>query len=146
MTISRPLTEEGTIVGTFQYMAPEQLEHGESDTRSDIFTFGAVLYEMATGRRAFEGKSRASTIAQILEHDPPSITSIQPLTPLSLERVVTTCLAKNPDERFQTAHDLMLQLRWIRDERSTPSSGMLPLVRRRSAHATRPEEWPGSST
>jgi serine/threonine protein kinase/Tol biopolymer transport system component len=136
MTVSRPLTEEGTIVGTFQYMAPEQLELGEADTRSDIFTFGAVLYEMATGRRAFEGKSRASTIAQILEHDPPPITSIQPLTPLSLERVVATCLAKNPDERFQTAHDLMLQLRWIRDERSTPSSGVLPLARRRSARET----------
>ncbi|MGH9727225.1 MAG: protein kinase domain-containing protein [Candidatus Acidiferrales bacterium] len=110
-----PLTARGTIVGTFQYMSPEQLEGKESDARSDIFTFGATLYEMATGRKAFEGKSQASLIAAILEREPPPISSLQPMSPPALDRVVKTCLAKDPDERFQSAHDLKLQLEWIRD-------------------------------
>ena len=118
---SKPLTDAGSIVGTFQYMAPEQIESGEADARSDIFAFGATLYEMLTGRRAFEAQSRASLIAKILEHEPPPISSIQPMTPPSLDRVVRTCLAKDRDDRFQTAHDLMLELRWIRDERSSPN-------------------------
>jgi len=88
------LTEQGTIMGTFQYMSPEQLEGKEADARTDIFAFGCVLYEMATGRKAFSGKSRASMIAAILERDPAPISSIVPMTPPGLDRVVKTCLAK----------------------------------------------------
>jgi len=94
-------------------MAPEQLEGKEADARTDIFAFGSVLYEMVTSKRAFEGKSQASLIAAILERDPPPITSLQPMTPPALDRVVKTCLAKDPDERWQTAHDLMGELKWI---------------------------------
>ncbi|HSD72533.1 MAG TPA: protein kinase [Thermoanaerobaculia bacterium] len=107
------LTAEGTILGTFQYMAPEQLEGKEADARTDIFALGLVLYEMATGKKAFVGKSQASLIAAILEHDPPPISAVQPLAPPALDRVVKTCLAKGPDDRWQTAHDVMLELRWI---------------------------------
>ncbi len=107
------LTQEGMILGTFQYMAPEQLEGKEADARSDIFAFGAVLYEMATGRKAFVGKSQASLIASILEREPAPISTIQPMAPPALDRVVKTCLAKDPEERWQTAHDVALQLRWI---------------------------------
>ncbi|MEJ2085040.1 MAG: protein kinase [Acidobacteriota bacterium] len=110
-----PLTEEGTLVGTFQYMAPEQLEGEEADARSDIFAFGSVLYEMATGRRAFEGKTQASLIAAVLDREPAPISQIQPFLPPALDRVIRTCLAKDPDERFQNAHDIRLQLEWIRD-------------------------------
>ena len=112
-TEKKPLTEEGTIVGTFQYMAPEQVEGQVVDARTDIFAFGAVLFEMATGRRAFTGKSKASLIASILTTDPPSIASIQPLTPPALDRVVRTCLEKDPDDRWQSAHDLRLELQAI---------------------------------
>ncbi len=107
------LTAEGTILGTFQYMAPEQLEGKEADARTDIFAFGAVLYEMATGQKAFSGKSQASLIASIIGSDPPPISSVQPMTPPALDRVVKTCLAKDPEDRWQTAHDVMLQLKWI---------------------------------
>ncbi|HEY3204492.1 MAG TPA: protein kinase, partial [Thermoanaerobaculia bacterium] len=110
---SQPLTERGTVLGTFQYMAPEQLEGGEADVRSDIFAFGAVLYEMATGQKAFSGKSQASLIGSILRDDPPAISEIAPMTPPALDRVVKTCLAKDPEDRFQTAHDVKLQLQWI---------------------------------
>jgi eukaryotic-like serine/threonine-protein kinase len=110
---SKPLTAEGSIVGTYQYMAPEQLEGAEADARSDIFAFGAVLYEMATGRRAFDGKTTASVIAAVLAAEPPPISSLQPMTPPALERLIKICLAKDPDERFQSAHDLSLQLKWI---------------------------------
>jgi len=113
LTSGKPLTAEGTIVGTFQYMSPEQLEGREADERSDIFSFGAVLYEMATAKRAFEGQSQASLIAAILSATPAPITTLQPMAPPALERVVKTCLAKDPDERWQTAHDLKLQLQWI---------------------------------
>jgi len=117
-TVSKPITAEGTIVGTFQYMAPEQLEGKDADARSDMFSFGAVLYEMATARKPFEGKSAASVIAAILERDPPAISTLQPLFPPALERVVKTCLAKDPDERWQSAHDLRAALEWIRDSAS----------------------------
>src|SRR5438309_3192107 len=112
-TMSQPLTVEGMIAGTFQYMAPTQLEGKDADVRSDIFALGTVLYEMVTGRRAFEGKTTASTIAAILASEPKPISSMQPMTPPTLDRVVTTSLAKDPDERFQTVHDLKLQLKWI---------------------------------
>ncbi|MGH9368383.1 MAG: protein kinase domain-containing protein [Thermoanaerobaculia bacterium] len=112
-THATPMTAEGSILGTFQYMAPEQLEGKETDGRSDIFAFGAVLYEMASGRKAFEGKSQAPLIAAILEHEPPPLAATQPATPAALDRLVKSCLAKDPDERIQTAHDVVLQLRWI---------------------------------
>ncbi len=112
-TANDPLTAHGTIVGTVQYMAPEQLEGKEVDARTDIFAFGAVVYEMATGKRAFDGKSQASLIAKILEIDPPPISSLQPMTPLALDRVVKKCLAKEPEKRWQAASDLCDELKWI---------------------------------
>jgi serine/threonine protein kinase/Tol biopolymer transport system component len=107
------LTADGVLLGTFQYMAPEQLEGTETDARTDIFALGCVMYEIATGRAAFAGKTKASLIAAILASEPTPITSLQPLTPTALERVVKTCLAKDPDERFQSAHDVKLELKWI---------------------------------
>jgi Tol biopolymer transport system component/predicted Ser/Thr protein kinase len=112
-TRGEPLTAAGTLVGTFQYMAPEQLEGREADARSDIFALGCVLYEMATARPAFAGKTKASLIAAILASEPPPISSLQPLTPPAFDRLVRICLAKDPDERFQSAHDLRLQLELI---------------------------------
>ena len=112
-TASDPLTVQGSIVGTLQYMAPEQLEGGEVDPRTDIFAFGAVVYEMATGKRAFEGKSQASLIAKILETDPPPMSSLQPMTPPALDRVVKKCLAKEPEKRWQAASDVCDELKWI---------------------------------
>ena len=112
-TVSQPLTAEGTIVGTIQYMAPEQLEGKEADKRSDIFSLGAVLYEMVTGKRAFEGKTTASTIASILAAEPKPLAAIQPQSPPALDHTIKTCLAKDPDERLQSAHDVKSQLQWI---------------------------------
>ncbi len=109
----QPLTARGTVVGTFQYMSPEQLEGKEADARSDIFALGAVLYEMATGKRAFPGKTQASIVAAILASEPQPISVVQPMSPPALDRVVKTCLAKDPDERFQSVHDLKVQLKWI---------------------------------
>jgi Tol biopolymer transport system component len=114
-TRENSLTEEGVILGTFQYMAPEQLEGKEADARTDLFALGAVLYEMTTGRPAFVGKSRASLIAAVLSSEPPPISTSQPLTPPAMDRAVKICLAKDPDERFQSAHDLKLQLEWIKE-------------------------------
>ena len=114
-TVSHALTAKGMIVGTMQYMSPEQLEGKEADIRSDIFSFGAVLYEMATGKKAFEAKSQASLIAAILKEDPRPMRELQPMSPLLLERIVKTCLAKDPDERPQSAHDLKLDLDWVRE-------------------------------
>jgi len=108
-----PLTQEGTILGTFQYMAPEQLEGQEADARTDIFAFGAMLYEMATGKRAFEGKTKTSLIAAIVKDQPRPISELQPLTPRAFEHVVAKCLSKDPDERWQSAHDVAEELRWI---------------------------------
>jgi len=115
LTLSKSLTEEGVIVGTFRYMAPEQLEGKDTDGRTDIFALGALLYEMGTGCSAFSGASRASVIAAIMSSEPAPISELQPLFPQALDRLVQTCLAKDPDERWQTAHDVRLQLEWIRD-------------------------------
>src|SRR5215469_11713675 len=117
-SVEQPLTEKGTLVGTFQYMSPEQIEGRETDVRSDIFAMGAILYEMATGRRAFTGKTQGSIVAAILAAEPPPISTLQPMSPLALDHVVGTCLSKDPDERFQTAHDLKLQLKWIAESGS----------------------------
>jgi eukaryotic-like serine/threonine-protein kinase len=124
MTISgpsadHPLTAQGTIVGTFQYMSPEQTEGQEADVRSDIFAMGALLYEMVTGKRAFTGKSQSGIIAAILASEPTPISIEQPMTPPALAQVVRTCLAKDPEERFQTVHDLKLQLKWIAEASSS---------------------------
>jgi eukaryotic-like serine/threonine-protein kinase len=107
------MTEQGTILGTFQYMSPEQLEGREADGRSDIFAFGTLLYEMVIGKKAFEGRSQASLIAAIMHVDPPPLTTQQPLAPPMFDRVVRKCLAKDPEERWQTARDLLTQLNWI---------------------------------
>src|SRR5215472_2524300 len=111
--LESPVTVAGTLVGTVQYMSPEQIQGKEADARSDIFAFGALLYEMLTSKRAFEGKSQLSLAGAILEKDPEPISVLQPLTPPALEQVVRTSLAKEPDDRFQSAHDLKLQLEWI---------------------------------
>jgi Tol biopolymer transport system component len=108
-----PVTDTGTVMGTYQYMAPEIIEGLESDARSDIFSFGAVLYEMATGKRAFDGKTQASVLAAILAMEPQPISALQPSSPASLDRVVKFCLAKDRDERWQSAHDVKLELQWI---------------------------------
>jgi len=132
MQASRPLTERGTVLGTFQYMAPEQLEGKDADARSDLFAFGAVLYEMATGRKAFTGSSQASLIGAILRDDPPAISEISPMTPPALNRVVKTCLAKDPEDRFQTAHDVKLQLQWIAEGGSQAGLPVTVAGRRKS--------------
>ena len=119
------LTAPGTILGTCQYMAPEQLEGREADARTDIFAFGAVLYEMLTGKKAFEGKSHASVSAAIMSSDPTPISALQPLTPPALDRVVATCLAKDPDDRWQSARDVLRELQWIA-EAGTQVSGAAP--------------------
>src|SRR3954471_6997095 len=107
-----PLTEKGMIVGTFQYMSPEQVQGKEVDVRSDIFSLGAVLYEMVTGKRAFEGKSQLNMAASILENEPPPIRSVKPMTSPVLDHAIVCCLAKNPEDRWQTARDLALELKW----------------------------------
>jgi hypothetical protein len=112
-TEAKPLTQAGTILGTFQYMSPEQLEGQEADARTDIFALGAVLYEMATGLRAFQGKTKTSLIAAIVKEQPPPIAEAQPLTPPALQHVVDKCLAKDPDDRWQSALDVASELRWI---------------------------------
>ena len=126
------LTAEGTILGTLQYMAPEQLEAKEADSRTDIFAFGAVVYEMATGKKAFEGKSQASLIAAIMGQEPRPMSELQPMTPSFLDRVVKKCLAKEPDERWQSASDLMTGLRWVTEVGTSADS--LPAV-------TAPAAW-----
>ena len=121
-----PLTTAGTIIGTIQYMAPEQIEGKEADARSDIFAFGAVLYEMTTGTRPFQGKSQISLASSILEKDPDPVSSTKPNTPPAFEHVVVTCLQKNPEDRYQTAHDIKLDLQWIAADRTTPASAPAP--------------------
>ena len=122
-TQEAPLTEQGTILGTFQYMAPEQLEGQEADARTDIFAFGAVVYEMATGKKAFEGKTQASLITAIMASEPSPISTVQSLSPPALDEIIKTCLAKDADERWQSAGDLGRQLKVVRGG-SQPSSAV----------------------
>jgi Tol biopolymer transport system component len=110
-----PLTTPGLLIGTLQYMAPEQLDGLEADARTDIFAFGVVLHEMITGKRAFEGESQVLLISSIATAEPPPLSAVEPTTPPALEHVVKTCLAKKPDDRWQTACDLLAELRWIAD-------------------------------
>jgi len=128
-TMSRPLTAEGRIVGTFQYMAPEQLEGKEADERTDLWALGCVLYEMATGKRAFEGKSQATLIASIIGSEPAPISQVAPMNPPALDRLVQACLAKESTERIQSAHDVKLQLSWISEggsQAGAPAPGLAP--------------------
>jgi Tol biopolymer transport system component/tRNA A-37 threonylcarbamoyl transferase component Bud32 len=129
---SQPLTAEGTIIGTFQYMSPEQIEGKEADSRSDIFSFGAVLYEMASGRRAFDGKSQLSVASAILERDPEPISAAQPAASPALQHVVEGALMKDPEARWQSAADIARQLRWIRSPESSASAARPRLPHRRS--------------
>ncbi|MGC1436284.1 MAG: protein kinase, partial [Terriglobales bacterium] len=129
---NKKLTEVGTIVGTFLYMAPEQLEGAEIDARTDIFALGEVLYEMATGKPAFKGKNKASLIAAILSSEPKSISALEPMVPVSLDEVVKLCLAKDPEQRWQTAHDVTLQLKRIAELGSQTGTVAAPARRRRS--------------
>ena len=127
------LTQKGSVVGTCQYMAPEVLQGAEADGRSDLFSFGCVLYEMATGRRAFEGKSQLSVFTAILEKEPESIAADQPLAPPMLDMLIRGCLAKDPSERIQSAHDVAMELRWIASMRLAPAdaeSATTPVARR----------------
>ncbi len=130
LTEKAPLTAEGTILGTFQYMAPEQLEGLEADARTDIFAFGAVLYEMATGRRAFKGASKTSLIAAIVSQQPEPISSVAPMSPPALDHVVRKCLEKDPDDRWQSAHDIASELQWI-SEAGSEAGVAAPLAFRR---------------
>ncbi len=117
-----PLTSAGSIVGTIQYMSPEQIEGKEADARSDIFAYGAVLYEMVTGRRPFTGKSQISMASSILEKDPDPISAMDPWIPPGFEHVVTTCLQKDPEDRFLAAHDIKIELQWIASEPPSPAA------------------------
>jgi Tol biopolymer transport system component len=110
---SRPLTQKGAVMGTFQYMAPEQLEGKEADARTDIFALGCVLYEMATGKRAFAGATQASLISAIMTKEPEPISAVAPLAPAALDRLVKGCLAKDPEDRWQNARDVRNELTWI---------------------------------
>ncbi|HET7705565.1 MAG TPA: protein kinase [Thermoanaerobaculia bacterium] len=131
-TEHRPLTEQGTLIGTFQYMAPEQLEGQEADARTDIFAFGAVLYEMATGRRAFHGKNKTSLIASIVSGTPVPVSEVAPLTPPALNHIIRKCLEKDPDDRWQSIHDVADQLRWIAEAGSRAGEPAPVLARRRT--------------
>ena len=129
LTQSSPMTERGAIVGTFQYMSPEQIEGKELDGRSDIFSLGAVLYEMLTGQRAFQGKSQLSVASAILEKEPAPISAVKPMTPDALDHAIRRCLAKDPEERWQTARDITGELKWVAE--GGPQSGIAaPLARK----------------
>ncbi len=115
LTLTTPLTMDGTLIGTMQYMSPEQLEGKEADARSDIFAFGALLYEMATGKRPFEGSSQASLIASVLKEEPAAVSVMQPMVPPMLDQAISQCLEKDPDNRWQTAGDLKRALMWVQN-------------------------------
>ena len=128
-----PLTQKGQIVGTFQYMAPEVLQGGEADIRSDIFALGAVLFEMLTGRRAFDGRTQLSVASAILEQDPEPLTRIDPTLPASLGHVVGRCLSKSPDERYQSALDVKFELQWAGGSAKEKAPAARAAVRERTA-------------
>lgn len=138
VTMNDSLTAHGMIVGTLQYMAPEQLEGRteEIDARTDIFAFGTLIYEMTTGKKAFDGKSHASLIAAILTSEPPSMTSLQPITPPALDRVVKKCLAKEPEKRWQSASDLHDELKWLAEGGSQTTLPAVAALRRKT-HVSR---------
>ena len=125
-TQTNSVTDQGTIVGTFPYMSPEQVQGKEVDARSDIFSFGSMLYEMVTGGRAFPGKSQISIASAILEKEPEPLTTVQPMTPPALDHAIRVCLAKEPEERWQTARDLLLQLKWLTESGATTTSSADP--------------------
>jgi len=133
-TTPATLTAHGTILGTFQYMAPEQIEGLEADARTDIFAFGALLFEMITGRPAFDGQTRASLLGAILKDTPPRVSSLQPAAPPALDRLVATCLDKDPEDRYQSARDLLRDLQWIATtserDRAHATEGQAPRRRR----------------
>jgi len=149
-TQAEGLTQKGTILGTFQYMSPEQIEGKDTDGRADIFAFGAVLYEMATGKKAFEGKSHAGVMAAILEREPEPISTVQPATPPGLNRLIRRCLAKDPDQRWQSAGDVKLELQWVAESGTAPaavqpvSSAAEPLVPQRRGVLGR-LAWPAAA-
>jgi eukaryotic-like serine/threonine-protein kinase len=126
-----PLSTAGAVIGTVQYMSPEQIQGIEADARSDIFSFGVMLFEMITGKRTFEGKTQASIVGQILAVDPPSVSTLRPQTPPGLDRVIRLCLDKDPDERIQTAHDLKLQLQAIAEAPLTSTQAPVVVPTRR---------------
>ena len=128
-----PVTQEGAIVGTLQYMSPEQVEGTEIDGRSDIFSLGAVLYEMVSGKRAFEGRSRLSVASAILEKEPAPICTIKPMTPLTLEHAIRRCLSKSPVDRWQSAADLKCELEWIVESGTRSGTLPVPAIRRTKA-------------
>ena len=127
-----PLSTAGAVIGTVQYMSPEQIQGIEADARSDIFSFGVMLFEMVTGKRTFEGKTQASIVGQILAVDPPSVSTLRPQTPPGLDRVIRLCLDKDPDERIQTAHDLKLQLQAIAEAPLAATQAPVVVPARRS--------------
>jgi eukaryotic-like serine/threonine-protein kinase len=127
-----PLTVEGTILGTYPYMSPEQLEGKETDARSDIFSFGAMLYEMITGRRSFVGSSSASLIVAVMSTNPPPVSTIQPMASPALDRLVRKCLAKSPDDRWQSAGDLLSELEWITESGSNAGIPAPVVAKRRN--------------
>ena len=132
-TVATPLTAQGTILGTLQYMAPEQIEGRETDARTDIFAFAVVLYEMLTGEPPFRG-SPASVLGAILKEEPPPLGEVLPLAPAALDHLVRVCIAKDPDNRFQTMRDVWLELHWIADSShaaavvAAPGSARIPWV------------------
>ena len=141
-TLSEPMTAQGTLLGTLPYMSPEQVQGKDTDGRTDLFAFGAIVYEMITGRRVFKGDNQASLIAAILDSQPTRMSTIGPMVPVGLDRVVTKCLAKDPDDRWHTAHDLRDELRWIAEQKQllgtsadvrddVASQGTVPSTRRR---------------
>ncbi len=136
--LDESLTQQGTILGTFRYMAPEQLEGHEADSRTDIWAFGCVVYEMVTGQKAFEGKSQASLIAAILERVPPAMSSVEPMTPAGLDYIAKTCLGKDPDDRWQTARDLLRELKRVEAGGATPAESAATIVPQHLALWQRP--------
>ena len=137
-TRDRPLTEEGVVLGTVQYMAPEQIEGKESDPRTDIFALGEVIYEMSTGQRTFKGNSKAQLMASIMTSDPQPISTVQPLAPPALDHVIKKCLAKDPEDRWQNARDVASELRWISEQTSQSKMVSTPIHRQRKV-------WPVAS-